>query len=285
MKRIIIPVLILMCIASCGKKGSHHTESGLEYIVHSSNEGRKAAKGDIVQLRFVYANNNDSVLFNSDALADSMIMEYTDLPFAQMTEAIGLLSEGDSATFVFPAGSVYEKVFNSQLPSSLSAKDILKWHVKLVKIYTREEFRTIIETKIKATAVGEDRSIADYCTANGINVTPMPSGLVYISFKEGKGSLPVNGDTLVVKYTARFLSGQVFDSSEDGTGTIRFIQGEGKMIKGWEEGFSYMKEGGMARFIIPSRIGYGIKGFGPVPPDTPVIYDVELLKILGKKGS
>lgn len=282
-RRIIIRVLFLICIVSCGNK--HKTDSGLEYIVHTSTDARKPVKGDIVQLRFSYTNKLDSLLFSSDALTDSMIMEYTDLPFAQMSEAIGLMSEGDSMTFIFPASDVFEKVFKSQLPTAVSAKDMLKWHVKLMKVFSKEEFRNIIETRLKTTAAEEDKRIVDYCTANGIDTKPSTSGLVYISFKEGTGSFPANGDTLIVKYTGRLLSGQVFDSSEEGTGTIRFIQGEGKMIKGWEEGFSYMKEGGMARFIIPSRIAYGIRGFGPVPPDSPVIYDVELLKVLGKKGS
>jgi FKBP-type peptidyl-prolyl cis-trans isomerase FkpA len=284
--KICCTLIIAIFLSACGTNKSQRTNSGLEYTIHFSGEGRKAALGDILQLKFAYTTKLDSVLFSSIALTDSMILEYTDnMPFSQMKEALGMMGEGDSMTFIFAADSVFEKVFDAETPSTFADNDIIKWKVKMVKLFSREEFKKTIEQRIAQIARNEDNAIASYCIANEIFAEATSTGLVYASFKDGTGKQPALGDTLVVKYTGRFLSGQIFDSSDDGTGSIRFILGDGKMIDGWEEGFSYMKEGGVARFIIPSRLAYGIKGFGPVQPDTPLVYDVELLKVYSGKGN
>jgi FKBP-type peptidyl-prolyl cis-trans isomerase FkpA len=276
--KVVIVVLLLAGIVACSNKKHRKTETGLEYIIHKSGSGKKAQKSNVLQLKFTYSTKNDSVLFNSEALSDSSIMEYRDWPFAQMTEAISLMGEGDSLTFLFSADSVFEKMFRTTIPPSYSKGDKINWNVKVLKIYSRAEFEKIMDQRLRAAAEKEDIEIKSFCIANEIMVQPTPSGMIYIPFKEGSGAQPVKGDSLEVKYTARFLSGQVFDSSNE-KGNLHFVIGKGKMIKAWEEGFLYMKEGGASRFVVPSRLAYGIKGYGPVPPDTPVVYDVELVKV------
>jgi FKBP-type peptidyl-prolyl cis-trans isomerase FkpA len=279
-----ISALVLIFV-SCSKTGSHVSPGGLKYIVHQCRDGRKAVKGDILQLKFSYTSKTDSVLFSSDAVSDSLILQYADMKYGQMDEALGLMGEGDSITFLFAPDSVFQKVFDAPVPSYFHKDDKIYWNVKLVRIFTKDEFKKEVERRLKSTAAQEDREIKSYCQANDISVSAMPSGLVYISFKDGEGAVAKPGDSIVVKYTGRFLSGQIFDSSDDGTGAVRFVLGQGKMIAGWEEGFLYMKEKGLARFVIPSRLAYGIKGFGPVPGDTPLVYDVELVKIINNHPS
>lgn len=283
--RFYLYIFFAIVLLGCSKTGKHTTSNGLTYILHNTEDKPVAVKGEILQLRFTYSTDHDSSLFSSDALTDSMVLEYRDMKYGAMTEALGLLGEGDSATFFLSPDSVFSKVFETRTPAYFNAGQLLKWNVKLVKKFTRDEFTRMIDERLRQTSAMEDKQIQSYCMANEIMAAPTASGLVYISFTEGKGSPVKMGDTLVVKYTGRFLNGQIFDSSEDGTGSVRFIIGRKEMIKGWEEGFMYMKEGGTARFVVPSRLGYGIKGFGPVPGDTPVVYDVELVKVIGKGNS
>jgi FKBP-type peptidyl-prolyl cis-trans isomerase FkpA len=276
-------LVISAVIISCSKTGPHTAKGGFKYIVHSTSDKRKAVKGDVLQLRFTYTTENDSVLFSSDAMSDSTIMEYTDLKYGEMTEALGLMGEGDSITFIFSPDSVFQKVFNAKTPDYFTKESKINWNVKLQKLFTREEFTRTIDNRLRQSSAEEDQQIKSYCIANEILVEPTASGLVYVPLKDGEGQPARIGDSIEVKYTARFLSGQIFDSSEDGSGVVRFELGKSRMIKGWEEGFLYVKEKGIGRFIIPSRLAYGIKGYGPVPGDTPLVYDVELVKIISRK--
>ena len=187
--KICCTIIFLLFLSACGANKTHHSKTGLEYTVHFSGDGRKAAFGDILQLKFAYTTKNDSVLFSSIALADSMIMEYTEnMPYSQMKEALGLMGEGDSMTFIFAADSVFEKVFAATTPITFTDNDIIKWKVKMVRLFTREQFKKTIEQRIEQIARNEDNAIASYCIANEIFAKATSTGLVYASFKDGESS-------------------------------------------------------------------------------------------------
>jgi FKBP-type peptidyl-prolyl cis-trans isomerase len=115
---------------------------------------------------------------------------------------------------------------------------------------------------------------------NDANVVTTPSGLKYIDIKEGTGATPKSGQTVEVHYTGTLENGKKFDSSRDRNQPFQFKLGAGQVIKGWDEGLSTMKEGGVRQLIIPPELGYGSRGAGGViPPNATLIFDVELLKI------
>lgn len=105
----------------------------------------------------------------------------------------------------------------------------------------------------------------------------------------GKGKEAVPGSTVVVNYTGWFYKtlapnqrGRKFDSSlNPGREPLEFKLGAGMVIKGWDQGVAGMKEGGKRTLIIPSSLAYGKRGAGggAIPPDTDLIFDVELLKV------
>lgn len=113
--------------------------------------------------------------------------------------------------------------------------------------------------------------------ANGLIKTP--SGLSYIITKRGNGRLAKAGDIVVVNYTGTLMNGKKFDSSYDSGRAISFPLGRGRVIKGWDEGIAKMRTGDQAIFIIPSKIGYGEKGNGPIPPNASMIFILELMDI------
>ena len=109
----------------------------------------------------------------------------------------------------------------------------------------------------------------------------LPDGLVYVDLVEGTGPSPHSGQTLVTSYVGRFLNGARFDSSADHSRPFSFQIGKGQLIKGWEEGLLTMKVGGKRKLIIPSSLAYGPMGLPPIiPPDTTLIFEVELLGII-----
>ena len=108
------------------------------------------------------------------------------------------------------------------------------------------------------------------------------SGLEFIEVQEGTGRFPERGQKVQVRYKGWLLNGSMFDSSEEGT--YEFPVGYDRVIAGWDEGVAGMKVGGKRRLIIPSRLGYGAQGKGrAVPPNSTLIFDVELVKIADGK--
>lgn len=107
------------------------------------------------------------------------------------------------------------------------------------------------------------------------------SGLQYEVIEEGTGAQPTATDQVVVHYTGKLIDGTVFDSSVERGEPATF--GVTQVIPGWVEALQLMKAGSKWRLFIPSNLAYGPNGAGGViGPDATLIFDVELIKVLGK---
>ena len=102
----------------------------------------------------------------------------------------------------------------------------------------------------------------------------------------GTGPSIAQGQRAVVHYTGWLFDpaapdqrGKQFDSSRDRGQPFRFTIGEGRVIQGWEQGVAGMQAGGERRLIIPPTLGYGARGGGPIPPNSTLLFDIELLAI------
>jgi peptidylprolyl isomerase len=105
------------------------------------------------------------------------------------------------------------------------------------------------------------------------------SGLKYIVIKKGNGPLPKKGQMVKVHYTGKLLNGKIFDSSISRNEPFEFNVGVGHVIKGWDEGIMMMPKGEKRIFIIPPKLAYGEEGIGPIPPNSTLIFEVEMLDI------
>lgn len=103
------------------------------------------------------------------------------------------------------------------------------------------------------------------------------SGLKYVVVAEGEGDTPAAGTMVKVHYTGKLLDGTTFDSSVERGTPIDFPVGQGRVIKGWDEALLSMKKGEKRVLIIPSDLGYGPSGRGPIPPNATMVFDVELV--------
>ncbi len=95
----------------------------------------------------------------------------------------------------------------------------------------------------------------------------------------GQGKIAASGDTVTVHYIGRLTNGQVFDSSVDANTPFTFTLGRGDVIRGWDEGLIGMREGGKRTLTIAPDYAYGERGIGPIPPNSVLVFDVELLKV------
>jgi FKBP-type peptidyl-prolyl cis-trans isomerase len=113
--------------------------------------------------------------------------------------------------------------------------------------------------------------------------TPAVKDLLKEDKQVGTGPAAASGDKVRVHYTGTLMDGTKFDSSRDRDEPFEFTLGAGMVIKGWDEGVAGMKKGGQRKLTIPSDKAYGKRGSPPkIPPDAPLLFDVELVEIVGK---
>jgi len=132
------------------------------------------------------------------------------------------------------------------------------------------------EKKNADLAEKEKTFLAENGKKEGVKTTE--SGLQYIVLTEGTGQKPKPTDTVKVHYTGTFTDGKTFDSSVERGEPAEFVVDE--VIPGWVEALQLMPVGSKFKLFIPSSLAYGVEGAGGViPPNTPLIFEVELLSI------
>ena len=149
------------------------------------------------------------------------------------------------------------------------------------------QYFTEMEARQQAEAakLGEINAKAgkEFLAENGkrAEVKTTATGLQYEVIKEGDGAQPAANDQVEVHYTGKLIDGTVFDSSEERGVPATF--GVTQVIPGWVEALQLMKAGSRWRLYIPSDLAYGPNGAGGIiGPNATLIFDVELLKVLGK---
>lgn len=134
----------------------------------------------------------------------------------------------------------------------------------------------------KALREKAEKNLADekaFLAENGKKegVKTLPSGLQFKILKEGSGRSPKAGDMVSVHYRGTFIDGKEFDSSYK-KGKAADLQVDG-VIPGWAEALQMMKEGSKWQLFVPAELGYGKRGQGPIPPNSALIFEIELISI------
>ncbi|MEN8790125.1 MAG: peptidylprolyl isomerase [Flavobacteriaceae bacterium] len=173
-------------------------------------------------------------------------------------------------------------------------KDAKKFDaVEILTDYFGEEERLLEEMKkVKNDFVTE-------VTQQKIEAEELPSGLKIKVIKEGQGQMPKTGDSILVNYAGWLSNGVLFDSSieavaekygnleqisrvhRDGFTPIPMAYSpDAPLIPGFKEGLLRMKVGDKHRLFIPSHLGLGPQGGGPIPPNSELIFDLEIVEII-----
>jgi FKBP-type peptidyl-prolyl cis-trans isomerase FkpA len=121
----------------------------------------------------------------------------------------------------------------------------------------------------------DQETITNYINDNQLDAKATGSGLYYVITTQGSGPQPNASSNVKVNYKGYLTNGNVFDESKSG-GYFTSLQ---QVIKGWQEGIPYFKKGGKGVLLIPSALGYGSQGAGSIPPNSVLIFDIELLEV------
>jgi FKBP-type peptidyl-prolyl cis-trans isomerase FkpA len=286
-------------LASCNsgfKKGA----GGLLYNIHEDKDGPTIKEGDFIAVNLILKNDADSVLVNT---YDGGRPQPTLMPKSQFKgdvfAGLQLLSEGDSATIKVNADSAFKAA--GQRPPNFKGKYLI-YDVKIAKVIpkgklTDQVFQGRISDYFKADGEkmkkAEPGKIKAYADDHKLKTIKTGSGLMYEITKAGSGATIAKGDTAVVNYTGKLLTGKVFDTSikevaqkekiftaERPYAAIHIPVGVGAVIPGWDEGLQLLNKGAKATFVIPSSLAYGEQGQGPIPPFAPIVFEMELVDII-----
>ncbi len=105
------------------------------------------------------------------------------------------------------------------------------------------------------------------------------SGLQYLEMVAGSGKAPIKGDIVTMNLIGSLPDGTEFTNTANEEGPIKAIIGRDQLLPGWEEGMALMKPGGKAKMVLTPEQAFGEQGYGIIPPNTPIILDVELLSV------
>ncbi len=120
-----------------------------------------------------------------------------------------------------------------------------------------------------------DDSLAAAASAGaGIN-----TGVVVNDIVVGEGAEAKQGDLVSAHYILSLSDGTQIQNSKDFGQPFQFVLGAGQVIPGWEQGFAGMKVGGVRTIIIPPELAYGEQGAGPIPPNSTLVFTVELVDV------
>jgi FKBP-type peptidyl-prolyl cis-trans isomerase len=208
------------------------------------------------------------------AAAQPAAVQYTE---AQVLETLGwfLGKQNGFAELGFSKEQVDQLVKGIQLAASGkdTPYDLEKIGPEISKFMQAKQQSYLAKLKEQGKAEGE-KFMAEVKAKKG--VITLPSGLAYEIVTPGTGDFPKPTDTVKVFYTGTLVNGTKFDSNVGGEPIEFPLKG---VIPGWTEGIQKINKGGKLKLYVPAQLGYGEEGSQSIPPNSALIFEVELLDI------
>ena len=125
------------------------------------------------------------------------------------------------------------------------------------------------------TVASEEGAIQAFAMANGITATRHSSGLYYQVVNPGSGPVPALSSNISVMYIGRYSNGNIFEQTSSPT-AFHPLSG---FIPGWQLGLPFLQEGGSIKLIIPSSLAYGCSGYGSIPGNSILYFEITLVDV------
>lgn len=126
------------------------------------------------------------------------------------------------------------------------------------------------------TPASEDAAMLTFTSGLGGTWTKHATNIYYQVLNPGTGATPTDISKVFVAYTGKLLNGSVFDAQSNAAATGWQLAG---LIDGWRIGLPLIKKGGKIRLVIPSALGYGCKGQGPIPSNSILYFEIDLIDV------
>ena len=123
-------------------------------------------------------------------------------------------------------------------------------------------------------AIKDKRDILDAIRLGKWDTTGSSNGIYYKILREGTGRQVDLNDTVTVNYKGSLMNGEIFDQTKEKPAVFPLK----RLIKGWQTGIPFCKQGGSIRLIIPSALAYSTRNLGIIPPNSILIFDIDVLE-------
>ena len=285
---ILMAGIIALFMGGCSKpvdKDFYENEYGFafKHCVKNANTP-KARLNDIIHGELMIM-QNDSVELYSNYGSPDRLFQILDPRKGSIDEFLLNLHIGDSAIIVVPCDSVSSDVAGL----NCNSKDRLYFYIKVGHIIQKKELDKKEIERLEREKV-EDSILNKYIEDKNWAYKKQESGLYFVSRKQGNGQRPEYGQEVSVNYTVKTLDGKIIDTNIESNARsggiyyadrtyepFKFILGDEGVITGWTEGVSLMDKGSSARLVLPSKLAYGDQEYGPIKPNTPLVFEVSLL--------
>jgi FKBP-type peptidyl-prolyl cis-trans isomerase len=267
--------------------------SGIYRIVNHGN-GVLAKENQYILYSLLFIDNKGKVfldkrqreqLLKEQVKKDSFSMQN----ISPVSELLQILSKGDSAILKIPLDED-EKV------KDLTDSDSLIFYIKIFDILNEDQVLKYLSSQFKDNYEQNTKSSKTYNETRALLTKSLvsissgawknrkkktPNGIEYYILKNGIGGNVVRGQKAKFDFIGMTdINQKEFDNSYLKVDDVEAIAGNKVEIAGWDEALSVMNENMIAVFFIPSEMGYGQKGKGVVPPDSDLIYLIQLNSIL-----
>jgi FKBP-type peptidyl-prolyl cis-trans isomerase FkpA len=266
------------------------TDGGVKYKIIKDSAGPTVELGGAVFGYLYYKNEKDT--FNSTDMYGRRspvgIKLDTISTKGGFEEIFPLLSIGDSASFIIRNDTLYKNVFGmDSIPKELKAENTTTFFIKVVRVLSRDSVNLMEKKRKDEQLAAEARyqmqiqadtlAILEYFKKNHINAKRTPLGVYYVVKKSAEGITLQPGETAMTFYAGSLLDGTKFESNF-GKDPFPVEVGMGRVIRGWDSGLMALKKGEKATLYIPSHLAYGDRPQGPIPPNSILVFDIEILK-------
>ncbi|RVU24907.1 hypothetical protein EOJ36_07830 [Sandaracinomonas limnophila] len=224
-------------------------------LTKTNSTGELASKGDSIIVHYELANLlTGQVLDSTNRATNSPLIYRYGFSNPIFGSIMGAMKEGEQAVMGIPG--------TSQSFPGLPAYTPLKVTIKSLKVRSQNDL------------------INEYIKYKGYTVSEvLDGGIRIVRLKEGTGAAATSGQVMYFKYTGRFTTDKIFDGNLAKTDTFQVTSGGTSTVIGFQLGAEKMKLGEKSVILFPSTVGYGEKGSSSIPGFTPLVFELNLLKI------
>jgi FKBP-type peptidyl-prolyl cis-trans isomerase/cyclophilin family peptidyl-prolyl cis-trans isomerase len=262
--------LVAKVEAETGKK-LQKTPTGLMYVMLAEGEGAAPKNGESVSMLFT-ASLPDGKVWDSatDRSKPHMRPLNPRETLPGLVEGLALMKPGGKAKFIIPPELGYGP--RGRVDKGIAPNSTLIFDVELLGVQSAEQMKAAGEKQLQDF-------IAKTEAETGKKFEKTASGLMYLKLTEGKGPAVTPTSKIQAHYTGWLVDGTKFDSSVDRAQPIPVDIAKGGVIPGWIEGLKLMKLGDKWKFVIPPNLAYGDRGSGPIPPNSTLVFDIEVVDV------
>lgn len=283
-----------------GPAANFKKSGAVTYAIIKDVPGPNVTVGDMIEAQ-ITVKIGDSVL--SSTMRDNggkpaqLPIQQTQSPI-EWAGPLTNFSVGDSGLIRVAVDSIKKYSNGQELPGFMKPGKFITFEINVtgmktkevlmqeqaVRMKEQEEMMKKAEANAAVQKETDDKLLQEYFKINKITPTKTASGLYYSIKTKGAGKTPATGNLVNMNYTGMLMNGEKFDSNVDPAFNhvqpFEFPLGQGRVIKGWDEGIALLPKGTKATLYIPSGLAYGANAAGPkIPANSVLIFDVEVVDV------